>query len=67
MPTFTYNAINDAGLAVSGEIDADSTDAVSEIISERGLLLTTVKQKTAGKTSFDFSGLMERLTPVKAP
>jgi type II secretory pathway component PulF len=67
MSTFTYNAINEAGQVVRGEIEADSSNAVGEIISARGLILTKVKEKTAGQSAISFSWLMEKLTPVSAP
>jgi len=67
MTTFVYKAINENGNEISGELEANSIELASEIISNRGHIPESVKEKSgAAAGSSDFlSKLSENLTPVK--
>ena len=67
MPTFTYQAINESGSVVSGEIEADSTDMANNILTARGYLPSQVAVKGQVVSSAFAKNLKERLTPIKPP
>ena len=64
MPSFSYRAINQSGAAVSGVLDAESVEAVENILSERGFIPSAVKEERSSS-----GGLLGRMqaamTPVK--
>ncbi len=67
MGLYYYKAYNENGNEVSGEIDADSKEAVLDIITARGHIPESVKKKSGtakGSGSF-FANLNQKLTPVK--
>jgi len=56
---YAFRAVDSIGAKVKGEIEADSKEAVSELLKARGLLALEVRLKTkSAELSFD------RLTPV---
>jgi type IV pilus assembly protein PilC len=46
MPTFTYTARNEQGVAQTGQLDAVSEDEVIATLQHRGLLVTSITQRT---------------------
>ena len=45
MPIYSYQAINESGSTVTGEIEADSTDMANNILAARGYLPSRVVEK----------------------
>ncbi len=66
MPNFQYEAINDAGAKVTGEIEADTPDTVRQILAGRGFIPSKVTAKSEGG-SFSFDQLAKRMAKVKMP
>jgi len=64
MPSFSYKAIDQKGAAVSGVLEAESVEAVQNLLSEQGFIPSAVTEK-----GFASGGLLDRiqtkLTPVK--
>jgi type IV pilus assembly protein PilC len=60
-PTFTFRAMDLAGTASAGEIQADSKAAVSEQLRHRGLIVLDVSQKS---TPFNIEDLFRRFRSV---
>ncbi|MDL1964600.1 MAG: type II secretion system F family protein, partial [Deltaproteobacteria bacterium] len=67
MPSFSYQAINEAGKAVSGVIEADTVDLATNIIVARGYIPSKVKEQVKGSAGISISALNKRLVVVKAP
>lgn len=68
MKTYTYKAYDENGTQVSGELEAESSQKVYEILSEKGYIPDHVEKKSgsgSAETNF-FTGLSQKLTPVKA-
>lgn len=65
MPNFSYQAINERGLSVSGVIEADSLDSAQKTLSGRGLIPSKVVIQASAQSSTTLSSLMDRLVPVK--
>ena len=65
MPTYSYQAINESGSMVTGEVDADSTDMANNIISARGYLPSHVAVKGQVVSSVFVKRLKERFTTIK--
>ncbi len=67
MTLFSYTAINENGSQVKGDIEAPSRDLAFDMLSARGYIPETVKEK--GHGGLGGGGFMEkfsdRLTPVK--
>src|ERR1700736_6565339 len=49
MPTFVFKAIDLAGAAAKGEVEADSKQAVATQLKERGLVVVDVAHKYRSK------------------
>jgi type II secretory pathway component PulF len=67
MKTYTYTAYDPAGTEVSGELEADSSLRVYEMLNDRGFIPDQVKKKgdaTSGESWFE--NINRHLTPVKA-
>ncbi|MFH1154510.1 MAG: type II secretion system F family protein [Pseudomonadota bacterium] len=67
MPLYAYKALNENGNAIAGEVDAPSLDKAFAIISSRGHIPESVKEKsrsTSDSRGF-FSRLNDSMTPVK--
>ncbi len=67
MPTYSYQAINDSGNIVTGEVEAESTDMANNILSARGYLPSKVVEKGQVVSSVFIRRLKERLASIKAP
>jgi MSHA biogenesis protein MshG len=67
MPKFQYTAITDTGETVSGKIEADSEEAASGLLTNRGYIPMTIETESAGPAGFSLDSIMARLTPLKAP
>ncbi len=67
MPTYNYQAINESGTLISGEIEADSTDMANNILSARGYLPSRVAEKGQVVSNVFFKRLKERFTTIKTP
>ncbi|HUH66702.1 MAG TPA: type II secretion system F family protein, partial [Syntrophales bacterium] len=48
MPSFTYQAINERGATIRGDIEADSRDNALAMLVDRGYIPSTVREKGAG-------------------
>lgn len=48
MPNFSYQAINESGINVTGTVEAESADMANAIIIGRGLIPSKLKQTQAG-------------------
>jgi type IV pilus assembly protein PilC len=65
MPLYTYQAINESGVSVTGTIEADTIDTATSTLVGRGLIPSKV---TTQKTAQSFAALgrvLQRLRPVK--
>ena len=67
MPTYSYQAINESGSMVTGEIEADSTDMANNILSARGYLPSQVVVKGQVVSSAFVKRLKERFATIKPP
>ncbi|MBI9083069.1 MAG: type II secretion system F family protein [Desulfobacterales bacterium] len=67
MPKYIYQAFNELGDTVSDTLDVESADAVSSILAARGLVPTRIAEARSAQGAFNFSRLMERLSPIRAP
>ena len=67
MPIYTYQAINESGSTVTGEIEADSTDMANNILAARGYLPSRVVEKGQIVPSAFTKKLRERFTYIKPP
>lgn len=66
MPQFSYKAINQSGLNVSGTLEAENRETATNLLADRGLIPTKVFTRSGGnEASRFFKGLMDRLSPVK--
>lgn len=66
MPQFSYKAINQSGLDVSGTLEAESREAAGSLLADRGLIPTKVFEQSGGDdASRLLKGFMDRLSPVK--
>ena len=64
MPTFSYEAINEIGNPISGEVEADSVEMASEIIASRGLIPSRVTEGRKVSANGGVESLKERFTKV---
>jgi type II secretory pathway component PulF len=67
MPTFSYQAINEAGATVSGEIEAESLQTANSLLASRGYIPTRVRAEQPALSGLQMSRLRERFSPIKAP
>jgi type IV pilus assembly protein PilC len=67
MPKFSYQAINETGSTVSGELEAESLESANSILASRGYIPTRVKAEQPTLSSFQMSRIRELLAPIKAP
>jgi type II secretory pathway component PulF len=67
MPIYSYQAINESGSTVTGEIEADSTDMANNILAARGYLPSRVVEKGQIVPSAFAKKLKERFTFIKPP
>ena len=67
MPKFSYQAINESGQTVSGMIEADSLEMVTNNLLEQGFIPSRVRKQRKGFESNLLSTVFEKLASVKAP
>ena len=67
MPKFSYQAINETGATISGELEAESLESANSILASRGYIPTRVRAEQSGVGGFQMSTIRELLSPVKAP
>lgn len=66
MPQFSYKAINQSGLNVSGTLEAESREAANSLLADRGLIPTKVFTRSGNKeASRLIKSVANRLRPVK--
>ncbi len=66
MPSYSYQAVNENGVSVSGRIEADSEESAIRALVSRGLIPSRITSK-AGGPSIAWVDLWSRLRPIKAP
>lgn len=67
MPSFSYQAINEVGVTVSGTMEAESADSARTILSSQGYIPTKILDTgVAAKSSF-LSAIKQRLGSVSTP
>ncbi len=67
MPKYSYQALNETGTAVSGEIEADSQETAANLLSARGYVPTRIAARGGIAVKFNWTLIKARLTPIKAP
>ncbi len=67
MPIFSYQAIDGKGKTISDVVEADSIEMANSIILARGYIPTGVISKGGVKPILSWSGIKERLFPIKTP
>ncbi len=65
MPNYSYEAINESGVSVTGSIDAESMDTAKNLLSSRGLIPAKVTIQTTAHASTPVATFMDRLIPIK--
>ncbi|MDD5723914.1 MAG: type II secretion system F family protein [Syntrophales bacterium] len=63
MPHFSYKAINQRGIEISGFIEAKSVEAVQRLLNEQGLIPSAVAEKSLGSGSL-LAGIEAKLASV---
>jgi len=62
MPNYAYQAIDERGAVITGDVEAESLDSAASILAERGYIPTRVKEK--GATGI-WSMILRKMNPVK--
>ena len=62
MATFTFKAVDLAGVPARGELEAESRQSVTDQLRERGLIVLDINEQKTTLTNFD---LMERFRRIK--
>lgn len=62
---FNYEAITNNGEKKNGSVEAGSKDLAIEAIQRRGYIISSIKEGTVSKGSFDFSFLKSKSIPMK--
>jgi len=65
MTQYIYKAINENGSEITGELDAVSKEQAFEILSSRGYIPESVKEKSSALDNSTLSVIIDKLTPVK--
>lgn len=65
MPNYTFQAINENGAVITGDIEAESPDKASSMLAERGYIPTMVKEQGYGISSRQWSRIFRKMNPVK--
>jgi type IV pilus assembly protein PilC len=66
MPIYTYKAINESGVTVTGTIEADSADNATGTLVGRGLIPSKVTDRKTSNPLIRLSVFMERFRKVRA-
>ncbi|MEN6319915.1 MAG: type II secretion system F family protein [Syntrophaceae bacterium] len=62
MPNYAYQAIDERGAVITGDVDAESLDNAASILAERGYIPTRVKEKVATGL---WLMILRKMNPVK--
>jgi len=65
MPKFSYQAINQSGNLVSGEIDADTVDIANNMLIAQGYVPANVTQKSEAAFAINWTKIRMRLSVIK--
>jgi type II secretory pathway component PulF len=65
MPNYRFQAINENGAVITGDIEAESSDKASSMLAERGYIPTKVKEQGYGISSRPWSRIFRKMNPVK--
>jgi type II secretory pathway component PulF len=65
MALYSYQAFNESGNVVTGEIEADSLAIANNVLSARGFIPTKVMEKGQVASGAFIRKLIERFTPIK--
>jgi type IV pilus assembly protein PilC len=65
VPTYTYQAINERGAIITGNIEDDSPDNAANMLAERGYIPSKVKEKGSGFSSDRWLAIRQKMSPVK--
>jgi len=66
MPIYSYKAINESGVTVTGTIEAESADVATGTLVNRGLIPSKVTDQKTSNPFARFSSYVERFRSVKA-
>ena len=66
MPKFSYQAINETGATVSGELEAESLESANSMLASRGYIPTRVRVEQPALSGFQMTKIRELLAPIKA-
>ncbi|MCG6911846.1 MAG: type II secretion system F family protein [Deltaproteobacteria bacterium] len=67
MPKYTYQAINESGNTVSGDLEADSLDMANSILTSRGYIPSKVTETGQVVSPAFLRWLKEQFTYIKTP
>jgi type IV pilus assembly protein PilC len=67
MPTYKYRALTETGTTVSGEIQAESADAASLALTNRGVIPTQVSAAGGAAAELRMPSLSGWMSPVRTP
>lgn len=67
MPTYSYQAINQSGAAISGTMEAENLAAANAALVNNGLIPERVRPQKAPRIQQLLDGVSARLHPVRAP
>jgi len=67
MPKFSYRAITEAGTTTTGQIEAENAHKAGSLLASQGYIPTRVKEERASAAGFQLGGVLDFLSPVKAP
>lgn len=63
--TYTYRAINDEGVSLAGDIEADSPEQARQILLGRGLMPTEMTRQRSGLSNARFKKLFQKPVTYK--
>ena len=66
MATFTFKAVDLAGVPARGELEAESKQSVTDQLRERGLIVLDINEQKTTLTSFDLFERFKRIKPARA-
>jgi type IV pilus assembly protein PilC len=67
MPSFSYNAVNEIGVTVSGALEAESVDSARAILSSQGYIPIKVTEAETSAPSSFLSKIKSRMESVDTP
>src|SRR4030042_1498274 len=65
MARFIYQAINEIGNSVSGVMEADSEEEVTDLLTERGLIPSQIVREGKRSLDINWSDLWKDITPIR--